>query len=48
MFLALGKKVEQLQRVSFGPLVLDEGLQPGAYRPLTQQEILSLKTYMRK
>ncbi|MGY0190350.1 16S rRNA pseudouridine(516) synthase [Lactococcus petauri] len=48
MFLALGKKVEQLQRLSFGPLVLDEDLQPGAYRPLTQQEILSLKPYMRK
>ncbi|MEG1094059.1 MAG: 16S rRNA pseudouridine(516) synthase, partial [Lactococcus sp.] len=48
MFLALGKKVEQLQRLSFGPLVLDEHLQPGAYRPLTQQEILSLKPYMRK
>lgn len=48
MFLALGKKVEQLQRLSFGPLILDEHLQPGAYRPLTQQEILSLKPYMRK
>ncbi|MFK4934773.1 16S rRNA pseudouridine(516) synthase [Lactococcus garvieae] len=48
MFLALGKKVEQLQRLSFGPLVIDEHLQPGTYRPLTQQEILSLKPYMRK
>lgn len=48
MFLALGKKVEKLQRLTFGPLSLDNDLQIGAYRPLTREEILSLKIYMRK
>lgn len=48
MFLALGKKVEQLQRLSFGPLVLDAQLKPGKYRPLTLDEIQCLKVFMRK
>lgn len=33
-----GKPVRYLKRLSMGPLVLDEGLAPGGWRPLTQEE----------
>ncbi|MFV0574522.1 MAG: 16S rRNA pseudouridine(516) synthase RsuA [Vibrio sp.] len=42
MFAALGNKVEQLHRESIGSIVLDEELEPGEYRPLTQEEIASI------
>jgi 16S rRNA pseudouridine516 synthase len=32
-----------LKRLSFGTLILDEKLEKGQFRPLTQQEILDLK-----
>lgn len=48
MFLALGKKVERLHRLSFGPLVLDEQLETGQYRALSLKEIMALKDFMRK
>ena len=34
-----GKEVGYLKRLSFGPLTLDEGLEPGEYRRLTKEEI---------
>lgn len=42
MFEAVGKKVIYLKRLSMGSLILDEGLQLGEYRPLTEEEIKSL------
>lgn len=39
MMLAVGNGVRSLKRVSFGGLELDEGLAPGEYRELTEEEI---------
>lgn len=47
MFLAVGKKVERLKRVSFGPLVLPTDLPSRAYRKLTLEELSRLKEYFR-
>ncbi len=43
MFEAVGKKVVYLKRLSMGPLSLDEGLDLGAYRELTEEEIALLE-----
>lgn len=43
MFEAVGKKVIYLKRLSMGNLCLDEQLEVGAYRPLTQEEIALLR-----
>ena len=43
MFLALGKEVLYLKRLSMGPVRLDETLAPGEYRRLTVAEINALK-----
>lgn len=43
MFEALGCKVEYLKRLSMGGLSLDETLQPGEYRPLTEAELEKLQ-----
>lgn len=43
MFEALGCQVVYLKRLSMGPLVLDKGLHPGEYRPLTNEEVALLK-----
>lgn len=43
MFEAVGKKVIYLQRIKFGPLSLDEELEEGEYRELTDEEIALLK-----
>lgn len=43
MFEAVGKKVVYLQRISMGPLSLDESLELGEYRELTDEEITALK-----
>lgn len=43
MFEAVGCQVVYLKRLSMGPLVLDKRLQPGAYRPLTDEEVSLLK-----
>lgn len=43
MFEAVGKKVIYLQRLSMGPLVLDDALALGDYRELTQAEVETLK-----
>ncbi len=44
MFEAVGKQVLELKRLSMGALKLDESLQPGGYRALTEEEI----TYLRQ
>lgn len=43
MFEAVGKEVTYLKRMTMGPLTLDETLEKGAYRELTDDEISSLK-----
>lgn len=43
MFESVGKKVVYLKRMTMGSLVLDENLPLGAYRLLTEDEILKLK-----
>ncbi|AGX05893.1 MULTISPECIES: pseudouridine synthase [Bacillaceae] len=45
MFEAVGKKVVYLQRLSMGPLRLDETLELGEYRELTEEELQSLMEY---
>lgn len=45
MFLAVGKKVTYLKRVTMGSLVLDETLKPGDYRQLTPEELSLLQGY---
>ncbi len=42
MFGAVGKPVLALRRLRFGPLSLDEALQPGDYRELNEEEIAAL------
>jgi 16S rRNA pseudouridine516 synthase len=43
MFEAAGKKVKYLKRISMGPLMLDETLDQGEYRELTEEEVTLLK-----
>lgn len=43
MLEALGMKVTYLKRVAFGDVTLDESLEKGQYRMLTEDEVLSLK-----
>lgn len=43
MFESVGKKVVFLKRISFGGLSLDEDLEEGLYRELSEEEINSLK-----
>lgn len=46
MFHAVGKEVVYLKRLSMGTLTLDESLQPGQYRVLTDKEIDELCSVM--
>ena len=39
MFAAVGNKITYLERVSFGGVVLDESLERGEYRYLTEEEV---------
>lgn len=39
----MGKEVIYLKRISMGPLYLDENLERGQCRPLTEKEIELLK-----
>jgi 16S rRNA pseudouridine516 synthase len=48
MFEAVGKRVVYLQRISMGPLVLDETLELGEYRELTDEEGKMLQDYQIK
>ncbi|MGI6285685.1 pseudouridine synthase [Neomoorella humiferrea] len=43
MFAAVGKEVVYLKRIAMGPLVLDETLNPGEYRELTDREVTALR-----
>ena len=43
MCAARGKPVTYLKRLTFGPLALDEGLEEGAWRPLTEGELGALR-----
>lgn len=43
MFLSRGKEVVYLKRIKFGALVLDEDLDEGTYRELTEEELAFLK-----
>ena len=45
MFEALDKNVTYLQRIEFGGLKLDETLEEGEYRELTEEELALLKSY---
>lgn len=45
MFEAVGKKVTYLKRIEFGTLSLDEDLEEGEYRELTEEEIAILKGF---
>lgn len=45
MFLAVGKKVTYLKRLTMGSLVLDKTLSPGDYRSLTSEELTLLQAY---
>ena len=47
MFEAVGKQVVYLKRLSMGNLRLDERLQPGEYRSLTETEIEGLREHVR-
>lgn len=43
MFSAVGNEICTLERLTFGPLVLDPELPRGAFRPLTDAEIMELR-----
>lgn len=43
MFESVGKKVVFLKRVSFGPLLLDESLEEGEWRELSEEELNFLR-----
>ncbi|MBR5177711.1 MAG: 16S rRNA pseudouridine(516) synthase, partial [Lachnospiraceae bacterium] len=43
MFAAVGITVTFLKRISMGAVTLDENLQPGEYKRLTDEEVQSLK-----
>ena len=45
MFEAVGKKVTYLKRTEFGTLPLDEDLEEGEYRELTDEELAILKSF---
>ena len=47
MFEAIGHPVISLRRESISSLMLDESLQPGEYRPLTESEIAALYASVR-
>ena len=45
MFEAVDKKVVYLKRIEFGGLSLDEELEEGEYRELTEEELAQLKSF---
>ncbi len=48
MFEAVGKRVVYLKRITMGPLLLDETLELGEYRELTEEEVELLQNYQVK
>ncbi|MFX3633766.1 MAG: pseudouridine synthase [Candidatus Pristimantibacillus sp.] len=47
MFEAVDKKVVYLKRVAMGPITLDESLEEGTYRELTEEELEQLRSHRR-
>lgn len=45
MFETLGCSVVYLKRLSMGSLTLDKALEPGQYRPLSEEELMELKSH---
>lgn len=45
MFQAVGKEVVFLKRIEFGGILLDEELEEGEYRELTEEELSHLKSF---
>ena len=43
MLQAVGSEVLYLKRISFGTLTLDDSLEKGSYRALTEEEITALR-----
>ncbi len=43
MFEAVGKKVVYLKRIAMGALLLDESLEPGEYREMTEEELVLMQ-----
>jgi len=43
MFIAIGHPLKNLKRLRIGCVTLDEGLAPGEFRKLTEEEINGLK-----
>ncbi|THF83885.1 pseudouridine synthase [Cohnella fermenti] len=48
MFEAAGKRVLYLRRVAMGPLSLDESLEAGQWRELTEDEVTALREYRKE
>ncbi len=48
MFGVYGAGVNGLHRTAIGPVALDERLEPGAWRPLTTEEVQALRTASRR
>lgn len=48
MLQAVGNQVITLERIAFGPLVLDSALMPGTFRPLTTKEVEQCKNCWNK
>lgn len=48
MFAAVENEITSLKRVQFGPLVLDDALEPGQWRYLTAEEIRALQDVWKK
>ena len=48
MFEAVSNKVIYLKRISMGKIMLDERLSLGEFRPLTEEEITILKTFVKR
>ncbi|MBU5592062.1 rRNA pseudouridine synthase [Clostridium sp. MSJ-4] len=48
MFEAVDKKVTYLRRIKFGPLSIDEGLEEGEYRELSEEEVDLLYEVVKK
>ena len=43
MLASRGKPVLYLKRLTMGPLTLDPALEPGQWRPLTEEELAALR-----
>lgn len=46
MFFETGNKVNYLKRISIGSLILDEKLNPGEYRRLSDDELEELMKFL--